>query len=374
MYLPMKKRVLIAIDTFNIGGPGKGLIQFLRCGGNDLCDPVIVSFNKKSFKNWPFGDAIGRLNVKFEFIMQKMTYDPLLIPKTYRLVSKYNIQVLQSHGYKAHLLFFILKYVTGLPWVAYVHGWTAENWKIKLYNMIDKFLFRFADRIVVVSSDLAGQLNPKWIDPKKVITVKNAIEPLVCTQNKNIRDTYSLAENDLLIGVIGRFSPEKGQLDFVEAMAIVIKKIKNVKALLVGDGQQKQLLQMKANDLNISNHIIFTGFQDDVAPFYDVVDLIVLPSLSEGMPNVALEAMVFGKPVVATDVGGVPEVVIDGVTGKLVPAQNPERLAEAILAVLEDRKLLEQYGGEGKKRVLEEFDPYKRAQQMVNVYEPLKGT
>ncbi len=367
----MKKRVLIAIDTFNIGGPGKGLIQFLRCGGNELCDPVIVAFRNKNFQGWPFGEAITRLNVKSEFILQRMTYDPLLIPKTYKLVSKYDIQVLQSHGYKAHMLFFVLKYLTGLPWVAYVHGWTAENWKIKLYNSIDKFLFRFADRIVVVSSDLTGKLNPKWIDPNKVTTVKNAIEPLVCGRHNNIRDAYSLSRNDLLIGVIGRFSPEKGQLYFVEAMAIVVNKIKNVKALLVGDGQQKQLLQTKANELNILDHMVFTGFQDDVAPFYDAVDLIVLPSLSEGMPNVALEAMMFGKPVVATSVGGVPEVVIDGVTGKLVPAQNPERLAEAILAVLENPVLLETYGKAGKKRVLEEFDPYKRAQQMVSVYEQL---
>jgi glycosyltransferase involved in cell wall biosynthesis len=360
-------RILIGIDTCQIGGPGKGLLQFLRCGGLELCEPVVISTRSRHYGNWPFAEAISKLDVTFEVLRQRLTYDPFLIPQAYRVLRKYRIQILQSHGYKMHLLFFILKLMTGLPWVAYVHGWTAETFRIKLYILLDKFLLRFADRIVVVSEGLKCRLHPRWIDPRKIITITNAIEDIDDPAIHPV-DTCRSSDDELLTGVIGRFSPEKGQIYFIEAMAIVARAMPNVKALLIGDGQDRPQLEQRVQELGLTNQVVFTGFQDDVAAYYQTLDLIVLPSLSEGMPNVALEAMAFGKPVVATDVGGVAEVVVNNVTGKLVPAQNPQLLAKAILELLGDKKLMSQLGIAGKQRVKEQFDPFTRAKKMAGVY------
>ncbi|MBJ6723675.1 glycosyltransferase [Geomesophilobacter sediminis] len=368
----MRRRVLIAIDTLQIGGPGKGLLQFLRCGGMELCDPVLLGFPRVGIARWPFGEAVRQSAVKFEAITQRGPFDLSTIPKAHAVIKKHRIEILQSHGYKAHLVFFFLKRLTGLPWVAYVHGDTAENWKIKLYNRLEKALLRFADRVVVVSDQLKSKLDPKLVDSNRVRTIKNAIEPPPPrSPSTDIRSAWGLGTDDLAVAVVGRFSPEKGQLVFIEALALVRERLKNVKGLLIGDGQDKELLQARARELGVEDALVFTGFQSDVAPYYDAADLVVLPSFSEGMPNVALEAMMFGKPVVASRVGGVPEVVVDGVTGRLVPARDPRRLAEAILAVLADPRLCAEYGQAGKKRVLEEFDPYRRAEQMTAVYAQL---
>jgi glycosyltransferase involved in cell wall biosynthesis len=113
------------------------------------------------------------------------------------------------------------------------------------------------------------------------------------------------------------------------------------------------------------------GFQEDVAAWYPALDLVVLPSLSEGLPNVAMEAMLFGKPVVATNVGGVPEVVEDGVTGIVVPPRDAKALADAVIEMLSSPGLMAEYGVRGRNKVLEEFSPQVRAQSMIVLYDAI---
>lgn len=370
----MNSRVLIGIDTYQVGGPGKGLLQFLKCGGQKLCQPVFVSTRNKTYGRWPFAEALSVFNVTFEVLDQRWRYDPLLIPKAYRLLRTHRIQILQSHGYKMHLLFFLLKCITGLPWVAYVHGWTAEDFKIRMYNRMDAFLLRYADQVVVVSDTLKNSLSQHGIAPHKLHVIKNAVESDSAVNEGCPFETGGKAENEQWIGVIGRFSPEKGQRYFIEALSRVVKILPNVKALLIGDGQERAMLERSVQERGLSQQVLFAGYQKNVAAYYQCLDLVVLPSLSEGIPNVALEAMSFGKPVVASNVGGMAEVVLHNVTGKLVPAQNPHELAQAMIEVLEDKMVMEQYGNAGKQRVKEEFDPYKRAEKMAAIYSLVRST
>lgn len=369
-----RPRVLITIATTILGGPGKGLLQFMKYGGMVLCEPLVCNFLVTSSQPWQFRDEFVMAGVPFTPLRQRCTYDPLLIVQAYRLVRKNRIQVLQSHGYKTHLLCLILKMLTGLPWIGFVHGWTDENWKIRLYRALDLVLLRFADRSVVVAESLRGQLVIAGIDESRIVTIRNAIEAVQTPveAGAQVRHRYGVAEDDCLVGVVGRFSPEKGHTHFIEAMRRLVSERPRFRAMLVGEGQEEQTLRDQVARSGLEDHVIFTGYQKDVSPFFRAFSLLVLPSLSEGMPNAALEAMAFGTPVVATRVGGVPEVVIDGVTGILVEAADPGALADAMKSLIDDAGRAISYGKAGMARVRSDFDPHVRANKIIALYHELQ--
>ncbi len=370
----MQPKVLIAIDTINIGGPGKGILQFLKCGGAKKSKPVIVLFDTGTIQNWQFRDELQKLHATIESLRQRMIYDPLLIPQGWKVIKKYGIQILQSHGYKGHVFCLILKMITGLPWVGFVHGWTAEDLKIRLYSKLDRFILRFANKVVVVSESFKKRINLNWVKEEKIRIIPNAIDPAefeAVFVDGDIRNRYGLRDDEKIIGVVGRFSPEKGQEIFIDAFKVVKDSLPNVRAMFVGDGQNKGALIEKVKKHGIEKDVIFAGYQEKMAQYYKSFDLVLMPSLSEGMPNVALEAMLFQKPVIATNVGGVPEVVTDGVTGRIIEPQNPELMAREIIQLVSDPNLMGRYGKAGRERAISEFNPDARVQKIIDLYKEI---
>lgn len=369
----MKPRVLITIDTYSIGGPGKVILQFLKYGGKEWCSPVVAGFWRGPEGKWQFREAVEALDVRFAVLRQKFAFDPFVIKDALRLVRENSINILESHGYKGHVVCLALKILTKLPWVAYVHGWTSENLKVGLYNQLDKTIVRFADKIVPVSEDLRASLNIEKSAGGKLVTIPNAADSIDMTQPfADVRERYGVAKNETLFCIVGRLSPEKGHRYFVEAFKIVSARYPDIKAVIVGDGQEREALAGTVLRNGLADRITLAGYQEDVSSFYQACDMVVLPSLREGMPMAALEAMMFAKPVIASDVGGIPEVVLDGVTGALVEPQNPAALAEALCGLLRDREKMRELGLAGKLRVEAEFNPRVRAQSIVKIYESLR--
>jgi glycosyltransferase involved in cell wall biosynthesis len=368
-----KPRVFISIATSVLGGPGKGILQFLNNGGMSLCDPLVCNFFLPPEEPWQFRDEYLKAGVRFTSLRQRIVYDPLLIPQAYRLVRTDCTQILQSHGYKSHVLCLALKLLTGLPWIAFVHGWTTENRKMHLYRWLDLALLRFADRDVVVAESLRGQLVSAGIDDRKIITIHNAIDmrEYPSDLNSDIRERYGISNDDCLIGVIGRFSPEKGHTHFIEALRRLNSERPHVKALLVGSGQEEQGIRNQVAQSGLNGHVVFVAYQENVIQFIQAFDILALSSLSEGMPNVVLEAMACAKPVVATRVGGVPELVVDGLTGSLVDAANPEQLSSALKTFIDDRGRARACGEAGRTRILKEFNCKDRVHQIIALYNEL---
>jgi glycosyltransferase involved in cell wall biosynthesis len=368
----MKPKILITIDTYAIGGPGKVILQFLRYGGLEQCDAHVAGFWRGADRPWQFRDAAISLGVPFHTLVQRFTFDPLVIKAALKLVRDGNINILVSHGYKAHVVCFALRQLTGIPWVAYSHGWTSENLKVEAYNLIDKGMVRLADRIIPVSESLANRLHlsPKLRERTHVIA--NAAD-IIDTKREfpNLRLQYGVRDDEILLGVVGRLSPEKGHSFFIEAFNTIAPLALNVKALLVGEGQERDAITRSIRQYGLEERIMLTGYQKDVSPFHNAFDMLVLPSLSEGMPNAALEAMMFAKPVIASRVGGIPEVVLDGETGMLVPAKNPSALADALLELIRDQQKRTMMGRAGEIRVHAEFDPRERVTKVIQLYKTL---
>jgi glycosyltransferase involved in cell wall biosynthesis len=356
-----------------LGGPGKGLIQFLRCGGLRRCRPTIIGFDLVGKTGGcEFDERMRESGVRFELLRQSRRFDWGLVAQARAIVEETGADILQSHGYKPHVLCLILKRMTGRPWVAFVHGWTAEDWRVKCYNCLEKAIVRFADVVVPVSESLARRLG--MASSRKVTVIPNAIDPAdyaLEAGDRDFRAEYGIGADETVLGVVGRLSPEKGQAYFLEALALARTRLGKVRALLVGDGRDRAELERLVATLSLGDMVAFTGYTRDVVAVYGAIDCLVLPSLSEGMPNVALEAMLFGKPVLATRVGGTPEVVLDGETGILVPPEDAGALADGLVRLCSDRRRMKSFGREGARRVRESFSPFERVNNIVTLYNSL---
>jgi glycosyltransferase involved in cell wall biosynthesis len=365
--------VLALIAATEVSGPCSGLFQLVEQSKDREARFVLGMFLLESYATCAAIEEAQRRGFQTAILSQRRRYDPGLISQAWRVIKKHRVELLQSHGYKPALLAWCLKWFVRIPWVAFAHGYTSENRRMALYNRLDAWLLRHADRVVVVS-EATGRLIESAGVPRQIIRViPNAIDSSdeVKADGTNFRRHCGAGSDDLLIGVIGRLSPEKGQAVFLQALTEVLKFVGKARAVFVGDGQDMAGLKEQTRLRGLEDRVTFMGHQTDMPPIYAGLDLVVIPSLSEGLPNVLLEAMVYRKPVVATNVGGIPEVMQDGLSKFLVSPGDAQAMANTILEVLRDPTLRRELGEAGQRRVREAFSPSQRAAQVMELYKEL---
>ncbi|MFN8489843.1 MAG: glycosyltransferase family 4 protein [Caldilineaceae bacterium] len=171
-----------------------------------------------------------------------------------------------------------------------------------------------------------------------------------------------------IVGYIGRLSQEKGVADFIDSIALLNQRQPLAHFVIVGSGPEEQALQQQAHSLNLGDSTLFLGTRQDILELLDIMDIVVIPSLSENFPAVALEAMRAERPVVATTVGGLPEIIRNQLTGLLVPPQSPAQLADAIYTLIQDPKLRKQMGKCGQETVLQEYSTERMIERYIAVF------
>ncbi len=369
----MKARVFIALATGILGGPGKGLVQFLRFGGLEGCAPLVVDYSTDPENTeTEYVRAVRAAGAPVAFLRQKRILDCSLVDQALPLLREHKVDLLQSHGYKSHVLCALLRRKTDLPWLAFVHGWTAENFKIRCYTALEHLILLGADQVVAVSASLRSRL----LSPvrAKCRVIPNAVDVGELrgeTPDRDVRAEFDIPAQALVAGVVGRLSPEKGQIHFLRALAEARRSEPRLYGLLVGDGQERTLLEAEARSLGLAGNLVFTGHVRGLAPFYRAMDIQVLPSHSEGMPNAALEGMLLGRPLIASKVGGVPEVVEDGHTGILLSPGDEPALARALSALAGDPARRAALGAAGQKRATKHFTPRARAERILRLYDDI---
>jgi glycosyltransferase involved in cell wall biosynthesis len=279
------------------------------------------------------------------------------------------------HGYKANLLGRIAARRCGIPVVAVSRGWTGESWRVRLYERLDRWNLRWMDRVVCVSEGQAAKVRSAGVAPARVSVIRNAVRAERFAHpdpgRRRLMERMFPRQPRYLVGAAGRLSPEKGFGILLESAARVAAMDTSVGFLLFGDGPLRGELQRRIDTLGMSGRFVLAGFRSDLDKFMPFFDVLALPSFTEGMPNVVLEALAAGVPVVATAVGGTPEVIEEGVSGRLVPAGEPERLAHSISSVLTDEAARRQMGQRGRQRILDEFTFEAQARQYARLLDEL---
>jgi glycosyltransferase involved in cell wall biosynthesis len=281
------------------------------------------------------------------------------------------IDVIHAHEFDAIVSGWMLARVTGLPFVATVHG-KNYYWQRLRRRMAYRAVSRTA-QMVAVSEDLKRFMIDKvGMADHQVKVVYNGVPAMASVSEqeaKTVRAELGISESDRVVGAVGSLYPVKGHRYLVAAMADVLQKAPNTWLLLAGRGELEQELKEEAQRLGIAERVRFLGLRQDVPKLLAVMDVFVLPSLSEGLSIALLEAMRAGRPVVATRVGGNPELVIEGKTGFLVAAEDAPALAQAILKLLEDSNQAKTFGARARRLVEQQYTLDRMADEYLQLYQ-----
>jgi glycosyltransferase involved in cell wall biosynthesis len=287
-------------------------------------NPLLVRAREAGFEAAPF--------------VQSRRYDLIEGVRLLRgLVARYRPDVVCATGYKADVL---AAWTSGTPSVATLRGWTAQDAKVRFFEWLDRRTLRRHDSVIVVSNTLREAALRVGVAPERVFWVPNAIDPAQLPEPRQREDLCREIGADParpLVGAVGRLSPEKGHRVLVEAFSLVERRLPGARLAIAGDGPEEASLRRQVETLGLSDRVTLMGLRADGQQLIAALDALVLPSFTEGMPNVLLEAFAYGTPVVATRVGGVPDMVSDGQSGWLVSSGDAASLAAALVEALSDR-------------------------------------
>ena len=232
------------------------------------------------------------------------------------------------------------------------------------------------DKIVALTErERLDYIGHKIVGESKCVVIPSGIELNIyrelTLEDKNKRKKkIGIPEEALVVGTVGRLVPVKGPEFMIKASPHIISKSPQTRIVFAGDGPLKENLQELAKETGTDTNIVFLGWRDDIPRILSIFDIFLLPSLNEGMGRVLAEAMALGKPIVASNVGGVPDLVTHGKNGFLVPAENPEELAKHTQLLLEDKDKREKMGKAGKK-MASGFAHDAMVQKIANLYDEL---
>ena len=242
-------------------------------------------------------------------------------------------------------------------------------------NYFSKIKYRRdVDMIIAISEGVKKVLVSCGIDKKKIKVVPSGIDytPFENVSSKDyLYREFGFSKNDFLVGIVAHLADHKGHKYLIEAASILKKKAPNIKLIIVGKGPLRMELDQQVKEEGVEDIVLFLGFREDVPQIMASLDLFVLSSYLEGLGTSILDAMASHLPVVATEVGGIPEVVTHEKTGLLVPPKNPAALARAILRIYNDRKLAYSYGENGYRVVHEKYSSRAMAKKVIKEYETI---
>jgi len=296
-----------------------------------------------------------------------------------RLLKQHEIQILCAHGHKARMLgWFAAKWLR-IPIVGISHGWTGEDKKVQLYDRIDKWMHRRMNHIVCVSQGQADKVIRFGTPARRISVIYNAVRmdrfdvPSDISYRQRLESLFP-NKPKLIIGTAGRLSPEKGFDILITAAEKLVESVPDVGIVIFGDGFLQEPLQKQIADLGLAQSVVLAGFTGELDQYMYHFDLFVQSSRTEGMPSVLLEAMSARTAVVATQVGGTGELVVEGSTGLMVPPNDPDALADAIQKVLSDDELCRTMGENGRQRVAQHFALEVQVEKYWELFGRLLGT
>jgi glycosyltransferase involved in cell wall biosynthesis len=295
-----------------------------------------------------------------------------------RLMKRERPTIVHTHTAKAGFVGRIAARLSGVPIIVHTyHGNVFKGYfspkKTQMFIKIERLLATFTNRIIVLGEQQKQEILQLGIGVEKqyrIIPLGLDLSPFLQAEQLRgeLRKELGIAPEVPLVGIVARLVPIKAIDLLLQAVPKVLQVVPNARFLIVGDGELRGELEALAKQLNIQNSVIFTGFRSDLPRVNADLDCKVLCSLNEGLPVAVIEALAAARPVVATDVGSVKDLVVPGESGVLVPAQDVEALAQGIIEVLSNPQQAAQWGLAGRARVYPQLDISRLVRDVEHLY------
>jgi glycosyltransferase involved in cell wall biosynthesis len=336
------------LEAYSITGAAKAVLEFAKeaaYGHSGLPKIVlsILTFDRGQRENH-LTNTIRGIGTPLDVVFERRRFDTNVISQLRVAAENRRADVIWSNSVKSHFLVRCAGLNRSRKWVAFHHGYTTTDVKMRIYNQLDWWSLQRADQVLTSSASFVEELVRKNVQPDHILVQHMPIRPFAPVSDKQkseLRHRLGFDDRTRVLLCVGRLSHEKGHADLVRAFPKMreLAGDSRLRLVLVGEGPERRRIEDLCRSLNLTDVVTLTGQQDDINPYYGIADVFLLPSLSEGSPNVLLEAMAAGVPVVATAVGGVPEVATSGRDAILVKKHDGAGLASATAELLKDQRL-----------------------------------
>lgn len=364
-------RVLHLRDSPWVDGPGRTILETATRLDAKQVEYHVGVFAADPQSEHPLAKALKSRGVSTHVIADRRGISLAQVRSIVALMRDLRIDVLHTSEFRSNVLALLCRLHRPVRLVTTVHGWIANDLRGRIFRAVDKMMLPLFDAVVMVSSATSRLVPRWWLRARKVHVVVNALPPGYGQATTDGQQAGSSGGATLLN--VGRLSAEKGQDLLLRAVAGLVSRIPAIRLRFAGIGPEKEALQRLASELGVSERVEFLDFVSDMPALYRGADVVVQSSLTEGMPNVILEAAALGVPVVATDVGGTAEIVRDGANARLVQAGSVAHLSEGIATVVGELPAYRRASARLSAQVIAHHSIDTRARRMETLYGALAG-
>jgi len=357
--------LLHIIESLDFGGMENGIINTLNMLDKERYFPVICCLKKSG----NFEKRINDKNIPVIAFDKEDGFKPILFLKLVRIMLKYKVDIVHAHGWGTLLYSFIAAKISRVPVIINgEHG--AFHLEKKTRRITYRGMIKSCDKVLTVAEALRGWLISELkILPEKILTISNGVDSSKFCVDKKLEDKrrkLGISKDDVVLGSVGRLAPVKNFPLLIRATSVLKEEFPSIKCLIVGNGQCMEEFKSLVRKLNIEKEVIFLGERSDIEDIIPLMDIFYLtPDIGEGMSNAILEAMSCGKPVIATDIGGTKEVVLDNHNGFLIKKGDLEGLLKGTRKLLLNPELKREFGKHSREFVLKHHS----MDRMVKMYE-----
>ena len=375
-----KLRILALVEATSVNAVARNMFEFYssvselreRSADAHAVELSLVTFDRGN-NSTEFVAAARELGLEVDVIPEWGRFDRSVIRALRKIVAQRVPDVIVTHQVKSHFLMNVSRLWRKYPWVAFNHGYTTTDRKMLVYNRLDRWSLPKADCVVTVCEAFAKQLANMGVPRERIRVQHNSIRPTPAVNAQEMsafRRRLGVKDDERMILAAGRLSKEKAQIDLLRAFKDLRETNPDIdaKLVIVGDGPERQSLESATSSLGIRDCVVFAGQVKNVEVYYAAADELANPSYSEGSPYVLLEAMAANLPIVATSVGGVPEMVENNKSALLVPAGDPQAMAEAIRRILTDEPLAQRLSAKASTLGFLHFSAENYVRSLVQTY------
>jgi len=371
---PQSKPVIMhLIAGMNIGGAERVILNLLGNGKDDDYDLRVTSFVRA---NDGTGTYFLRLVSDSGAVIDKIPiyrkWSFADVRNLIEILRRHNVKLLHTHGYKSDIVGAIASKLTGIPFVVTAHGFVERDSNLQKNEKLGRYFLRFANRIICVSETIKDRIIASGLPKNKITIIGNGIDfnYYEIPADVDLRSKWGIGSGTIVIGSAGRLSVEKGHINLIKSYAQLSKELKKrTHLVIVGSGPQEMEIRSLIDKYGLNNNITLPGHISDMRSFYKAIDIFCLPSLTEGLPLVLLEAAASLKPIIASKVGSIGELIDNGVDGLTTKAGDINELSNALTDLIlstEDRMI---YGERIRAKLYPKYNLKDWKRKIFAIYE-----